>query len=321
MPIPMQPLVHPAPPPMHVQMPQYYPGPFVPPVLLAARARVATHIVGVPPCFTGPLCKSGRRVCNISLLPLREAGAGALAHIPWSRTLEDQNRAKTHSLFSGDHGVIAAERAALVVCCAAGSDDVPVLDSYVQRLASAEQQRATVIPLTGLDPPYELLLMPWGDDTSAFWKVSWTAWNAAIRTVPGTPMLGAIVPVKRSLTLQLAPHVKCECHARPTSVEGHALALPAAIHVVREDGGIVPADGAVQEATFVITPKHQSDVEALISALSSPPATHATGPLLRGVLDGDALWMWAHPTGRCLYAIAHLYGVANQLLLTPTPRA
>jgi hypothetical protein len=293
-------------------------------------ARIATRRTtnGALPCFTGPLKQQGTFLAQVHLLPLREAGAADLdlAGLPWPEFgvgLDIKEKVKETELMTGKKGAVASSRAALVLCAAAEEAGVKVLAAQAAKLQ--KDSRVGVIKLTKM---YELLLMPISEQALRFWQLTAAAWTQATQNVPGTVLLGAVVPRPVTLTLQLSAGngrpgeqvLSIACWTRPTSVQNHALQLPTTVNALRADGGAFPAESALEEASFVVTPKLPPDIAALTAALTVPASTAAGGALLQAKFDGDALWLWPDPSGGPhLLALAHLFGLEHKLLEMPSP--
>ena len=299
----------------------------VPEIVVAARLAMRTSKAGALPCFTGQLKKQGTFQAQVHLLPLREAGTAELNTFPWpANGLDNRMKVTVPDLLAGKFGVIAAPRAALVVLVAA---DLPSVASLADIAGGLQQNsRAVVMKLTD---QYELVVMPASEQALQFWQLPAISWVAVTQGVPGTALLGAVVPRYRSLTLQLSTGdaggvgegvQSVVCLTRPTSVLNHAVVLPPGLATIRADGGAFPAECALEEAAFVVTPKSPADIAVLTAALTVPASSSPGGPLLRGAMANDVLWMWPDPSGRPhLLALAHVFGLQHGLLATPSPFA
>ena len=177
--------------------PQHLP---VPNIVLEARLAMRTTKAGALPCFTGPLKQQGTGyLARVHLLPLREAGNGDLSAVPWSAEegLEITGKVTVTDLIAGKKGAVASSRATLVLCAAADEAGVRVLTGIAGKLQ--KDSRVVVIKLTSR---YELPLMPPSEQALHFWQLPAAAWTAATQGVPGTALLGAVVPRPVTLTLQ-----------------------------------------------------------------------------------------------------------------------
>ena len=304
--------------------PQHLP---VPNIVLEARLAMRKTKPGALPCFTGPLKQQGTFLARVHLLPLREAGNGDLSAVPWptEEGLDITGKVNVAELITGKKGVVSSSRAALLLCAAADEAGVKVLAGI-----AGKQQKDSRVLVIKLTSRYELHLMPPSEQTLHFWQLPAATWTTATQGVPGTALLGAVVPKPVTLTLQLSATprrpgeevLSIACWTRPTSVQNHALQLPVAVSASRADGGAFPAESALEEATFVVTPKSPADIAALTAALTVPASTSAGGALLRAAFDNDALWLWPDPSGRPhLLALAQSFGLQHGLLGIPSPFA